>query len=106
MTVKYWCCEKGANLAKPWYDRNNCYITIGVFGTVILILVALGILLICPIPYVMGLITQVIIRTDKIGYGYWMNVFLGWFGFMLVCIGLFVLAGVVYILCMLGQMIM
>ena len=109
--LHFWCFIKGANRSKPWYERNNCYGIVGGTVMVIAMLAVMGLLVICPIPYGVGLLMQVITGTkwvsgtDKIDYEYWMNVFLGWFGIMFVIFGIVGLAGVVLILGIIGSAI-
>ena len=107
--LKFWCFEKGANPSKPWHDRNNCYSAIAGIGMALGMVVACGLFMISPIIYGGGLLMQVIYGTewvsgtDKIDYEYWMNVFLGMFGFMqlMICV-ICLIAGIalVYIIVM------
>lgn len=94
--IRYWCCVKDENLLGPWHDRNNiCRIVSGILF-LLGVFMALGLVMISPLMYGMGLLTQLITDGSKdMHYEYWMNIGMGWVGFIYLILCLFCLIAVI-----------
>lgn len=80
--IKYWCCFKDEKPLESWYDRNNCCRIVSGTGAMLLMLGGICLVMISPISYGLGLLTQWVFDGKISSYEYWINIVGGWFGFI------------------------
>lgn len=75
--LKYWCFEREAEPAGPWYQRNNCCKIIGGSLLVLAVLGLVAFFIFGPPTYAFGLLAQVVLQFKEINYEYLFAAVLG-----------------------------